>query len=120
MTPRSESAAGRRDRLVTIEKRTGVSSGYPIETWVALTTAWMARNDATADERFVASQAQEQAYQTTVWHMPYLPEMDPDLVDVPATRRLVYAGRTYNIRSAARAPGLDTVTLVTLADTTVN
>jgi hypothetical protein len=113
--PRAATAGGR-DHLVTIERRVSVTSGYPVTTWTRLGQQYMQRDDRASDERFVA--AQESAYQYTVWSMPYLASMDPETVDVPATRRLVSKGRTYDIRSATRR-NRNTIELVTLVGTTV-
>ena len=111
--------SGRRDKFVTVERRTDVAKpGFPTETWTRLREIWMERSDAGGDERFIAAQGADQAAVTATWKLPYAPDMDPDLVDVPATRRLVYSGRTYDIRSAARVT-LDTVVLVTIAGSTV-
>ena len=55
------------------------------------------------------------AFATTIWHSPYAPELDPELVDVPSTKRLSYKGRVYNIRSASlmdRRAGVELMTLV--------
>jgi hypothetical protein len=87
-------------------------SGFPIDaTWADLATVAMAREDVEATERERA--AQEQAQQYTQWAMPYMPEMDPERVDVMKLRRLVYAGRQYDILGAAaigRAQGIAILT----------
>lgn len=112
--PRPRIASGQRDKRVTIQSiATGAgTSGFPTETATDLATVWMARKDERADERFGA--AQESAYYETIWHMEYRSDMDPELVDVPKTRQLVYRGRTFNIRSATlldRRIGIEMVTL---------
>lgn len=98
-------SAGRRNRLVMIQR--GVDSkggsGYPVTTWSDLGTAWMSREDvvlrgSTAIERIDVAQVAARSY--TEWTLPFQADMDPESVDVPKTRRLVYSGRVYDIVSA--------------------
>ena len=108
-------SSGARDHLVTVQQRTTVAApGYPVETWTRLGSYYMHRVDSSfnAGERFTG--AQTIGTQMTTWDMPYVATMDPELVDVPATRRLVYQGRTYDIQSAARVErhAIELVTLV--------
>lgn len=81
--------------------------------WTPLRTAWMSRTDLSADERF--SSDQKSASGDTQWHMPYGADMDPELVDVPACRRLVYEGRTYDIRTATPLGWKRDIELITLS-----
>ena len=86
---------------VTIQSRTaGVdASGAPSETWATLTTAWMARKLVNGGgESFKANQLSGAI--VTQWTMRYLDTMDPDQVDVPTSRRLLYLGRVYDIVQA--------------------
>lgn len=108
-------ASGVRDHYVLIEQKTATASdsGYPVETWTALGYVWMNRRDVNADERYAASQ--EGAYLVTDWQMPYQSDMDPELVDVPATRRLHFQGRLYNIRAAVLLDRFRGIELKTLA-----
>lgn len=116
---RQVSVAGLRDKFVTVQARTTVAApGYPTATWSAIGAFWMSREeqiDRNSDERFTGGQ--ESAYQTMIWHLPYRADMDPDLVDVPATRRLLYQGRTYDIQIATRTAA--TVTVSTLVGSAV-
>lgn len=108
-------AAGRRDSTVTIQQARPVTAttGVEIENWVDLhPTERMSRLDVRADERDAANQTS--AFVETVWQMPYRCDMDPDLVDVPAKRRLVFSGRAYDIRSAVRI-GRHGIELLTVA-----
>lgn len=105
---------GTMDREVTIQALTdGVgSSGFPVETWVDLCTVWMARLEVRGSERFRA--AQLSAPIETRWHMHYLSDMDPNAIDVPKKRRLVYLGRPFDITSASeigRQVGIELLTL---------
>lgn len=96
-------SSGQRDCQVTIEgcvDAQGARSGYPTETWRPIyPDVWMSkkaelRSDRSA-ERIEADQVTARLY--TTWLMPYRADMDPDRVDVPKLRRLVYLGRTYDI-----------------------
>jgi len=96
---------GARDRAVKIEQLTPStgSSRFPVESWTDL--AWpvyMSKRDlsGTERERFVMDQIT--APFDTVWEFAYRPDMDPELVDVPKTRRLVYQNRTHNIIDATQ------------------
>lgn len=110
---------GERDRRVTIQQRTAAKagSGYPKETWTTLTTAYMRILDLSAMERFKASQ--NAAAAETQWEMGYRDDMDPEQVDVPTTRRLVYQGRTYDITSASMIGRREGIELLTIAKTKV-
>lgn len=110
-------SSGARDHRVTVEQRTTVAApGYPVETWTRLGSFYMQRTDRTADERFTG--VQTSASQMTTWEMPYVVTMDPEALDVPATRRLVAQGRTYDIQSATRI-GRHSIELVTLVGSAV-
>lgn len=106
---------GDRDREVTIQRVTdGIAdSGMPIETWRLLSTEFMAKVDLTARERFQASQMSASA--DARFEMAYREDMDPDLVDVPKARRLVYRGRTYDITMARLIGRNEGIELFTLA-----
>ena len=108
-------AAGQRDKHVTIETRTAAqaNSGYPTDTWATLARAYMSREDARADERVMASM--DSAYVETRWQMLYMEAMDPEIVDVPATKRLRYRDRYYNILAASLMDQRMGIELLTLA-----
>jgi head-tail adaptor len=110
-------AIGRRTKQVVIEQLSTAAwdSGYPVEVWTPLLTAWMSREDLGAGERFTADQ--QTAWGTTRWQMPYVPEMDLDLIDVPHVRRLNYAGRLYDIQSAFEVGRRAGIALITLEKT---
>jgi len=94
--------AGTRDHWVTIQQRPEEStgdSGFPVDApWTDLAVVAMAREDLETDE--TERSAQQLATTTTRWEMPYLPEMDPELVDVQKLRRLRYAGRSFDVLGA--------------------
>jgi len=92
--------AGARDRLITVQALTESvgESRRPVETWDTLMEVWAAKTDIGGRERLVADQLS--APYDTKWQLPYSPEIDPDLVDVRKTRRLVVSGRVHDIVSA--------------------
>ena len=97
---KAPSAAGRRDVLVTVEQVTDSvgASGFPVQTWTTLAQIWMGRQAVRASERFVTHQ--DSAWADTRWYAPYRADLDPDLVAVTKTRRLVVAGRAHDIVAA--------------------
>lgn len=104
---------GERDTLVTIEQLTESTGGsrFPTESWTTLMTAWMRKLGTKGHERWVAAQVSAPA--DTQWEMGYVASMDPDLVEVPKTRRLVYQGRVYDIVAAdmiGRREGIELLT----------
>lgn len=98
-------SAGDRDKLVTIEQLTegAEESSFPSEDWATLGTAWMEKVDVSGTEEFRASQLS--APYNTRFLMDYQSNMDPDLLNVPKTRRLVYRSRQYDIQSAGFVDG---------------
>jgi SPP1 family predicted phage head-tail adaptor len=112
-------AAGDLDRLVTIQQLTDEigSSGFPVETWTTLASAWMSKGDVSGRERLRAEQLS--APFDTRWQMHYRADMDPELVDVPKKRRLVYQGRSYDIVAAVQLNRREGVELLTLASSKV-
>lgn len=108
--------AGERDKRVLIQQATDTvgSSMFPVETWTTLADpVWMRKLDLRGDERFKASQLSAPA--ETQWEMGYRADMDPDLLNVPKTRRLVYQGRTYDITEASMIGRKEGIELLTLA-----
>lgn len=105
---------GERDRAVTIQQMTEtVVNGVPKESWTTLVgTVWMRKMGLKASERFTAQQVKGSA--DTQWEMDYREDMDPELIDVVKTRRLLYMGRVYDITGAdviGRREGIELVTL---------
>lgn len=96
------SGSGQRDRLVMIQQSTeGVStSRYPTEApWTDLAAVWARMMPMSGSERFAADQTASKA--ELRWEIPYFEGMDPALVDVPKTRRIVYQSKVYDITYAA-------------------
>jgi head-tail adaptor len=91
-------------------------SGAPIQTWTTLAIAWMAREaeQGGTGERFEGNQ--EVGAQVTRWTMRYVSDMDPDLVDVPKVRRLLYQIRVYDIIDAQTIDRKNGIILRTLAN----
>jgi head-tail adaptor len=111
-------AAGQRDKYVTIEQMTeSAPNGFPVETWTELAQEWMSRRDLRAYERFAGGQ--ESAFAEAQWQMAYRSDMDPELEDVPKTRRLVYRGRTHDIVTASLIGREHGIELLTLAGSNV-
>ncbi len=109
---------GERDRAVTIQQlvETTPASGFPTERWTTLTAAvWMRKMDAKASERIAA--ANIAAAFDTQWEMGYAANMDPELIDVPKKRRLLYLGRPYEIVSASQIGRREGIELLTIAST---
>ena len=107
--------AGERDRQITIQQLTESVGGtrFPVESWSTLATVFARREDLGGRERFMAHQLS--APYDTRWEIPYRLDMDPDEVDVPKKRRLVYKSRTYDIVSASMIGRYEGVELLTLA-----
>lgn len=106
--------SGLRDRVVTIEGLTPSTggSGFPVESWSTIETLYAFRRDVSARERFAADVATAPA--ETVWDVNYTASLDPELVDVPKTRRIVAEGRVYDIVGAAligRRQGVELATV---------
>jgi len=99
---------------VTIQQLTETKgpSQVPVRSWTSLVDpAWMARESQIGSETFGASQLSAEA--TIVWTMRYLASMDPDLVDVPKARRLIYRGRSYEIVQAEHVGRQEAIMLTT-------
>lgn len=107
-------SAGRLDREVTIQELTEATSGFPTETWTDLEAdVWMAKEDLRGNERFLASQ--NAAHFDTRWTLHWRDDMDPDYVNVPKTRRLLYRGRVYDIVQAVELGRREGIQLFTIA-----
>lgn len=96
--------AGRLDRRVTIQARTAAQNsahGETTYTWADVATVWAAVQDLRGREYFAAQQ--EQAEVSTRFTMRWR-------TGVTVLNRLVYDGKTYNIRQVAelgRRAGLE-------------
>lgn len=108
--------AGERDRVVTVQQLTDGAgdSQFPTETWATLIgTYWCSKEDVGGRERFAMDQTT--APYDTRWQGPYLASLDPELVDVAKTRRLVYQGRVHDIVAASQIGRRDGIEFLTLA-----
>jgi head-tail adaptor len=108
-------ASGLRDKLVTIQQmaKSKGPSGFPVETWTTLRTAYMSKQDVRADERYAANHLL--AAIETQWHSDYAADIDPDVVNVATKRRIVYSGRTFDILAASIIGKKEGVEFITLA-----
>lgn len=107
---------GERDRAVTIQALTDTESDSftPIEDAATLATpVWMRCDELRGNERYSAGQLS--APYDTRWEMGYRADMDPELVKVAKTRRLLYQGRIYDIVAASLIGRRDGIELMTLA-----
>jgi SPP1 family predicted phage head-tail adaptor len=104
-----------------LEESAGTSR-FPVETWTPLTGAaaggvaggmFASKIDIRGAERFQADQLS--ARYDIRWEINYRSDMDPDAVNVPKTRRLVYKGRIYDIVTASMIGRNEGVELMTLA-----
>lgn len=114
--PKPQLSSGQRDQEVRIEQLASsvASTRYPVETWTTLVaTEWMARTELRANERFTANQPLVST--ETQWEMEYRADMDPDLLNVPKSRRLVYMGRIYDIVAASVIGPKRGIELLTIA-----
>jgi head-tail adaptor len=109
--------AGARDRWVTIQARPDdatAASGFPIDgAWTDLATVAMAREEVDALE--VARANEERARATTRWETAYRADCDPERIDIPKLRRLLYRDRTYDIIAALRIGRRQAVVFMTEA-----
>lgn len=111
---------GERDRAVTIEQADDAvsTSKIPIERWTTLASiVWMRKLDANMSERVKAEQVA--AAFDTQWEMGYWKEMDPELVDVSKSRRLLYQGRLHLIVGASLIGRREGIELLTISSTKV-
>lgn len=104
---------GERDRLVTIEQLTdGIgASGFPTETWTTLAPMYAGRYEERGTERFHAQQLS--AVSIVRWETGYRADCDPELVDVPKTRRINYQGRIFDVLESSligRREGIEFMT----------
>jgi head-tail adaptor len=108
--------AGQRDQVVTIEQAPleTPGGGFPIEDWTTLVSGMPAsKTNLSGSEQFRA--AQMSAAVDTRWEINYRMDMDPDVIDVPKTRRLVHNGRVHDIVEASQIGRRNAIELVTLA-----
>lgn len=94
--------AGSLVHVVTVQSLTAGTdaSGAPTLTPATLFTASMSRETERGGTGEQLKAGQESAAAVLRWTMRYHADMDPDLVDVQAARRLLYQGRAYDIVSA--------------------
>lgn len=114
--------AGDMDREIVIQSPTASAggSGFPVDTWAPLTAdpIWAFRIDVGGRERFVSNQLS--APFDCRWQIYYRDDMDPELVDVPKLRRLLYQNRIYDIVAAVQMERQEGIELLTLASSKVS
>ena len=104
--PPARTPHGWRTHRVTLEQSVPTvspSTGFPIETFTPLGDVWAYQAASSATEILAAEQlAARVGYE---WRIPFRADCDPDVVDVPRLRRLVWAGRVHDIVDATRVNG---------------
>lgn len=113
-------SAGQRDRVLTIQQRTDAvdSEGFPAPTWTTLVADMpAAKVPLDTEERFKADQVT--ARFDSVWDVNYRMDLDPDLVDVPRNRRVVFNGRTLDIVHAEHLGRREGIRIWTIGASTV-
>ena len=109
---------GARDKILTIQERPAAlskdPSGTPIDgPWTThLGCVFAERMDLDGRERFTAQQLTS-PYDTR-WRIPYVASMDPELLNVPKLRRILYHGRVLDIvhaKALGRQEGIELLTL---------
>lgn len=114
--------SGERDRMITLEQRPATlskdASGTPIDgPWTTLVEHMPASKMVIGGrERFNAQQLTS-PYDTR-WEINYRTDMDPELINVPKLRRVVYQGRVHDIVHADHIGRREGVELLTLARAT--
>lgn len=99
----ASTVSGRRNVSVTVQRRTVTTgdSEAPIETWSTLRTVMVSKEDLPMnDSRESFKGNQLAARMETAFGLPYNRDMDPDLVDVAAERRIKHGSRVYDITRA--------------------
>lgn len=112
--------SGKRDRRIVLQQLTEGQggSGFPIETWQDLATVWANKFEPPPFfhyEKFVPDIEQEIASYETIWTIPYMESMDPELVEVPKKRRIIVKNRVHDIVAAQEVGRRRAIQLSTVA-----
>ncbi len=113
---RSDVAAGKRDRLVSLVPivQSRAASGFPTEAQDPPTIdLWVSKEDISGRERIVMNQAS--APFDTRFVLPFGDAFNPDTIDVPKVFELEYLGKRYDITAAAEIGRREGVEVLTLA-----
>lgn len=116
---RANATSGARDRYITIQSLTESigASRLPVETWATLIQVHANKADVDVS-RFVAERNvadQRSSPYETRWTIPYVASMDPELVDVRKSRRLVVNGRVHDIVAGKEIGRKEAIELHTVA-----
>ena len=113
--------SGKRDRLVTIQQLTeGVDpeSGEPTETWTTLVSQmWASQRKTSGAEAFKSDQ--ESARFDCEWEINWREDMNPDTLDIPKVRRILFGTRVHDIVEAVEVGRRAGLCLYTLASAQV-
>lgn len=111
--------SGLRTAYVQVEALVSRSpSGFPVQEWCVTQRTWMQKVDLSASEALRADQLS--ARYDSRFIAPFLRDLDPECVDVPATRRLRYRGRVFDISAASVIGVNEGVELLTLTASTTS
>lgn len=109
--------SGERDTQITIQKllESQGSSSFPVEDWTTTEpiTIFARREDLRSGEKLQFSQLS--AHADTRWEVNYRADLDPDQIDVPKTRRVLYKNRAYDITGASIIGRNEGIELLTIA-----
>lgn len=99
-------------RVIVLAKGPGDtdSSGFPIDTWVELVANYPARKRVLSTAETWRA-GRESAATLCIYEIRYRADMDPDVLDLPASRRIVDRGKTYDVVGAEANGRHDAVVL---------
>ena len=108
---------GQRDRWVVIQSRPETeevdAAGFPSPTWTELCGMWAERRQPSAAEVFKSNQKSASAI--VIFEVNYRADLDPELVDVPKLRRVLYQTRIHDVIAADVVGRRDGIRLTTLS-----
>jgi SPP1 family predicted phage head-tail adaptor len=107
---------GERTKVIELQQlQTVTDGGFPVETWATLDArVFAAKFDVSGRERFATTSQLSAAYDTR-FEIGYRADMDPDLLPVESTRRVIFNGRVYDIVTASQIGLKEGIELTTLS-----
>ncbi len=117
MPRRAPIDAGEKNRQIVIQRRTTAAgtSRYPVESWTTLATVWAAKYDIGGREQTLGGGGTLSARADARFEITYRADMDPDVIAVPADRRIVLNGRAWDITAANLIGQRDGIELLVVA-----
>lgn len=108
---------GARDRSIVVQSRPStdaVDASYaPVDTWSDLCTMWALKRRASGGERNRLGQTTVAAID--VFEVNYRADLDPEQLNVPKLRRILFNGRVYDVIDAEVVDRRDGIRLYALA-----